>query len=267
MKKNYLILSLLMMNFFTVNLFSESVDSKVKALVNEKYYQELIKNEVVTIYKDDSSNVLELLPESAYSEKIKANLIKKAEKNYSFTYEALYFKNKSDLLKSSNSSKNDICIDDISKVCRSVSKMQGMTYYSTTRKKEMVLYDRTYMIDGPDGDKIPDQNIGNADGQVSYCFQNDSSFGECRYKLNYYQSENEMMAVFSNIDTLGLGPFKAIYPGCMTINILVRDLGEKVLVYICCDLDSIKFPGIKGQITDSISSRMVAVYNWFVKQF
>ncbi|MCR4742255.1 MAG: hypothetical protein K5866_05240 [Treponema sp.] len=267
MKKTFIVSSLLIMSALAGNLWADTVDSKLKSLVNEKYYQELIKNEVVTIYKDDASNVLELIPESAYSEKIKANLIKKADKNYPFTYEALYYKNKSDLLKTSNSSKTDISIDDISRVCRSVSKMQGMTYYSTTRKKEMVLYDRTYMIDGPDGDKIPDQNTGNADGQLSYCFQNDSSFGECRYKLNYYQSENEMMAAFSNIDTLGLGPFKAIYPGCMTINILVRDLGEKVLVYICCDLDSIKFPGIKGQITDSISSRMVAVYNWFIKQF
>ena len=243
-------------------------NAKVKAAVNPGYYDELLRDGYVSRYRDNGSMELLLIPESFYSAKVKNSMVKKEDKNYPYTFEGLYLLNKKDLLAKGSSGKSEITIDDVSKVVRSVSKMQGMKYYSTTHKKELVLYEKCYMIAGPgDKTKVADQNTGNADGQVSYCFQNDSSFGECRYKLNYYQSENEMMAVFSNIDTLGLGPFKAIYPGCMTINILVRDLGEKVLVYICCDLDSIKFPGIKGQITDSISSRMVAVYNWFVKQF
>ena len=66
---------------------------------------------------------------------------------------------------------------------------------------------------------------------------------------------------------MGIGPFNAIYPGKMKINILVVDCGEDILLYLNTDLDSVKFPGIKGQITDSMSSRMNAVYKWFTTQF
>jgi hypothetical protein len=146
--------------------------------------------------------------------------------------------------------------------------MQGMKYYSTTKKKECVLYDKAYMIAGPgDERKIEDQNTGNADGQISYCLQDDNSFGKNTYKLSYFQQEDTLLCQFSILDKMGLGPFKAIYPGKMTINILVIDCGEDILLYLNTDLDSVKFPGIKGQITDSMSSRMDAVYEWFITQF
>jgi len=242
-------------------------NSKIEQLVNPNYYDKLLNNGVVTIYKDDGSNKLELLPKSVYADKIKANILDKNEKNYPFTYESLYLKSKADLLESSKSSANQITLSDISRVCRSISKMEGMKYYSTTKKKELVLYEKAYMIDGPNGKQIEDLNKGNADGQVSYCYQNDNSFGDIEYVLNYRQSKNEMMAVFTNISTIGLGPFKAIYPDMMRINILVIDCGEDILFYICCDLDSVKFPGIKAQITDSMTSRMDAIYHWFIRQF
>ena len=146
--------------------------------------------------------------------------------------------------------------------------MQGMTYYSTTKKKECILYETTYMIAGPN-DKIPvaDKNTGNADGQISYCIQDDNSFGVNTYKLSYYQADDTLYCNFCILDKMGIGPFKAIYPEKMKINILVIDCGEDLLLYMNTDLDSVKFPGIKGQITDSMSARMDAVYNWFTTQF
>lgn len=251
--------------FSAINLWAAPSD--VKSLVSEKYYNELMSKGVVTIYKDDASNKLELLPVSDYSNSIKNSLVAKDSKNYPFTYESIYYKTKKELLETSNSSSKDISIVDISKICRSISSMEGMTYYSTTRKKEVVLYEKAYMTDGPEGNKIPDQTTGDGNGQISYCLQDDNSFGECRYKLSYFQEGNQMLAVFENTSIIGLGPFKAIYPGLLKINILVIDCGEDILLYLCCDLDSVKYPGIKAQITDSMTSRMDAVYRWFIKQF
>ena len=53
----------------------------------------------------------------------------------------------------------------------------------------------------------------------------------------------------------------------MKINLLVVDCGEDLLLYLCTDVDSKKFPGIAGMIVDSMTARMEAVYNWFLKQF
>ncbi len=67
--------------------------------------------------------------------------------------------NKKDLIKSSNSSAENLDITDVSRICRSVSKMQGMKYYSTSKKKEMVLYEKAYMIaDENSKEPIPDKN-------------------------------------------------------------------------------------------------------------
>lgn len=247
-------------------MFAET--KSVKDLVPSEYYEKLISTGKISEYRDDGSMILKFLPESEYSQKIKNGMVEKASKNYPFTYEGLYFVKKADLLKSGNSGNSDITIDDVSKVCRSVSKMQGMTYYSTTKKKVRVLYDKAYMVaNEKSNDPIPDQNSGNADGQISYCMQDDASFGINHYRLSYFQNENELLSEFSITDTMGLGPFKAIYPDKMKIYILAIDCGEDLLVYLCTDLDSVKFPGIKNQITNSMTSRMDAVYEWFYSQF
>ena len=240
-------------------LFAEN--PKIKELVDEKYYEKLVKDGSITIYRDDGSSDYLLLPKSEYAEQIKKCKIAKEKKNYPFVYEALYILNKKDLIKSSNSSAENLDITD-------VSKMQGMKYYSTTKKKEMVLYEKAYMIANENSkEPIPDKNTGNADGQVSYSYQDDSSFGPNRYKLCYFQNENQLLAQFNLVDVMGLGPFKAIYPGKFINNILVIDCGEDFLLYLCTDLDSVKFPGIKGQIVDSMTTRMDAIYKWFITQF
>ena len=243
-------------------------NAKVKELVDAKYYNTLISKGIVANYREDGSKGFNLLPQTVYASKINETQVVKEPKNFPYTYEGLYLLSKKDLLAKGNSGKSSITIQDVADTIRSISKMQGMKYYSTTKKKECVLYEKTYMIAGPgDKTKIPDQNTGNADGQVSYCLQDDNSFGVNTYKLSYHQNEDTLWCNFSILDKMGIGPFKAIYPGKMIINILVIDCGDDLLMYLCTDTDSIKFPGIRGQITDSMSSRMEAVYKWFITQF
>ncbi len=243
-------------------------NAKVKELIDSKNYDTLISKGLVAQYREDGSSGFNLLPKTVYSSGINQTQVAKEPKNFPYTYEGLYLLSKKDLLAKGNSGKSTITINDVSRVVRSISKMQGMKYYSTTKKKECVLYEKTYMIAGPnDKTKIEDQNTGNADGQVSYCLQDDNSFGVNTYKLSYRQNEDTLWCNFSIMDKMGIGPFKAIYPGKMIINILVIDCGDDLLLYLCTDTDSVKFPGIRGQITDSMSSRMDAVYKWFITQF
>ena len=243
-------------------------NEKVKAMVSESIYNHLLQESYITDYRYVSSEKFILLPESVYSEGVQKTMIKKEEGNFPYTYEGLYQLKKEDLLKNGNSGKTSITIDDISHVVRSISTMEGIKYYSTTRNKEMVLLKRTYMIAGAnDKTKVPDQNTGNADGQISYCLQDDSSFGVNTYKLTYHQNEDTLWCNFTILDKMGIGPFRPIHPGKMIINILVIDCGDDVLLYMCTDTDSIKLPGIKGQITKSMIARMTAVYEWFKTQF
>ena len=112
-------------------------NAKVKELVGSQYYDLLVKKGVISEYRDDGSMGLKMLPKTEFSSKISGSMIKKEPKNYPYTYEGLYLLNKKQLLANGSSGKTDITIDDVSKVIRSISKMQGMKYYSTTKKERM----------------------------------------------------------------------------------------------------------------------------------
>ena len=254
---------------FAVSAFAQT--KNVKDLVPAKYYDELIRDGYV-LRNSDGSNGFLLLPNAGYSGKLKANAVTKEKGNFPFVYEGLYLVPKKEILEKSKSSKTNITIDDVAKVCRSVSKMEGMEYFSHRRNRREVLYDKAYMIAESDLNErkpkpIPDQNTGNANGQVSYCLQDDSSFGVNKYKLTYFQSGDELFTQFILMDKMGVGPFNALYPGKMKINLLIVDCGDDLLLYLCTDVDAKKFPGIEGMIQDSMTARMEAVYNWFLTQF
>ena len=193
---------------FAVSAFAQT--KNVKDLVPAKFYDELMRDGYILRARREKDNVFQLLPKSQYSDRIINGAIKKEDNNFAFTYEGLYYLSKADILEKSNSSKKTITIDDVAKVCRSVSKMEGMTYYSNSRKKNMVLYKDAYMIDKSglnerNPEPIPDQNMGNANGQVSYCLQNDASFGKNKYRLSYFQSGDELFTEFLLMDKMGKG--------------------------------------------------------------
>jgi len=244
--------------------FAENLE--VKKYIKGQNYDDLITNRVITLTRSDNSEDFKLIPESSYSHIIKNSAVDKEEKNVPFTYESLYLLDKKELLDKSNSSDENIDIEDIARVCRSVSKMEGIKFPS--KVKETILYKKCFTIaDETSSEAIPDKNSGNADGQISYCLQDDATYGVNRYKLSYNQAKNIFLAQFSLVDIMGIGPFNAIYPGDMVINLLVIDCADDLLLFLATDLESKKYPGIKKMLTDSISERMEAVYSWFITQF
>ena len=269
------------MNFKKIALFSMlmiagagcvllTAQDKAKALVGEANFSKLLadsKNHIMNTSEDINSKMI-LLPETAYSSKIVNNRIQRKDKNFSYLCENLYYLKKDFLLTQSGSSAKDITIDDVARVCRSVSKMQGMMYHSTSKKKDMVLYKKCYMVSGLGSkDPIPDQNTGNADGQISYCFQDDNSFGENTYKLSYFQKDDTLLMEFTILDKMGFLGVYPIKPEKMKINVLVTDCGDSLVLYLCTDLDAENPMLVKKQIPESMGERMEAIYKWFIKQF
>lgn len=159
-------------------------------------------------------------------------------------------------------------IDYASKVIRSVSKMEGMQYYSNSDKKVETLYKECYCIAGPkDRTRVPDDTNGSAEGKVMYCMQNDNSFGKTNYRLEYHQTENETSAGFACTTPIYMGPVKAIDADNMRISVVITDCGESMLVYM---LVQAKLPAVElfeKTMNDSFGARLDAIYKWFIQQF
>ena len=129
---NFLIFFGLFSNFS----FAESY----KNFVNEEIASELEEKGMKRIIHEDSSRDLVLLPNFEYSSKLLENRVAE-KKKYTFISESLYLIDKSEILEKSNLSQDTVTIEDASRVVRSISKMEGMTYYSLHRKEESILYD------------------------------------------------------------------------------------------------------------------------------
>ena len=114
--------------FCGTTIFAQTADAK--KIVNSKYYEELIKNGNVIMWRDDGSKNLELLPQVSWANDIKANYIPKKSGDYPFTYEALYYLNKQDLLKTSNSSAKEITIEELNLFLESKGEVKSVSCVS-----------------------------------------------------------------------------------------------------------------------------------------
>ena len=240
------------------SVFAYDVDK----IVSPVYLEELKKNGKIEKNYFNKENVeLSLIPDTELAQSAKKFWPSSKEKPV-YVAEELYYMKKSDI------GQGTITIDKASKVIRSISKMEGMEYYSHSAKKNEILYKECYRTSGPlTKDRLEDDTEGNADGKVFYCLQNDNSFGKTNYRLEYHQSKNETSAGFVCTTPIYMGPIKAIDKDNLRISVVISDCGDSVLVYM---LVQAKIPTIgmfKQTMDDSFSARLDAIYKWFVKQF
>ena len=243
---------------------------KLSDIVGEPYLSQLQKNGSIRYIHVEGDTELKLLPKSKYGEQAQQNRVIKENGNLGFVTECLYLINKTTFVEKSTSGKEsvDTSMDAVSRVLRSISKMQGMKYFSRSRKRWDVLYNKTYLYKSADDETpIPDQNTGNADGLELYCYQHDHTFGGCRYRLDYQQSEYEMSAAFTNVSWMMYKIIKAVKPGQFKVNIIVMDCGDSYLMYMSTDADCVRFPLITSRLNDSFDARLDALYAWFISQF
>ncbi len=186
-----------------------------------------------------------------------------------FTSENLFYVSKESLRKnSSGNTSSDTSLESVSRIIRSISKMKGMQYYSNGDKKWETLYHKSNLIKSPSDKKaIPDDLRGSADGKRFYCLQEDNSFGNCYYQLDYKQRNDEVAVCFTNIEPIKYGPVTAVKKGNLKINLVVLEQGEYFLVYMLVQAKYANVPFLEGRLNRSFNARVDAIYKWFTLQF
>ena len=149
-----------------------------------------------------------------------------------FYYEALKFFEKN------NPTEVGAEIDEISAILRSISSLEGMEYYSPSRKKMRTLYEESYVIASPeDKTKVRDPVEGSADGLSLYAIQKDLTFGRYIYKYDYKENKNEVLTICSNYETIRFVGIPIIQPGDLIISIEIVDLGDSMVLYALVESD------------------------------
>lgn len=218
-----------------------------------------------SVYGEDSEGYkLKYVPQTELGKQLENSWKNSGiEKEPVFVFEGLF------LIKKENKSEPGADIKDISKLFRSISALEGVTYYSHSRKKDRELYKLSYAIkDAKTKEKIPDPIEGdNADGLSILVLQEDSTFGKFVYQYDYKQNENDILLAMKNIDPLSLIGFKIIDPEEFRLSLSVTDLGDSILMYALVQTDVMSVPMIENKIKTSLGARVEALYEWFKKEY
>jgi hypothetical protein len=156
----------------------------------------------------------------------------------------------------------------VSELLRSISKLQGIEYFSHSRNKMRTLYEKAYAVDGVATKKrIPDSLGGSADGMTVYALQKDLTFGEYVYSYRYRETDDSVAFYSTNQQAMSYAIIKVLDPERLRISLVVQDLGDYFLVYSLTRADFAAIPGLEEKINNSFSSRASAVYGWFIKEY
>ena len=257
--------------FFAVCLFpifanenpsARSIEQRLAEILDSKIAAELVQKKEIIKLKYGASNMKpEMLPVSAFSEKMSSLLSKKKP---AFLGESISLYKKE--------GPNN---PDVSKILRHISGLEGIEYFSNSYQEMRTLYLTSHAVKevkrsgGVVYEPIDDPLNEEFDGLEILARQIDPTFGDFIYKYRYLKEDNGIGMICVNTQKITHPDMSLISlpPDAMALSLAVYDLDDYILIHC---LSSAKFPTIPfigGRIKRAFSSRLTAVYNWFMDEY
>ena len=248
--------------FANENSSTRSIDQRLSDILDSKIAAELVQKKEIIKLKYGASNMKpEMLPVSAFSEKMSSLLSKKKP---AFLGESISLYKKE--------GPNN---PDVSKILRHISGLEGIEYFSNSYQEMRTLYLTSHAVkevktsDGLVYEPIDDPLNEEFDGLEILARQIDPTFGDFIYKYRYLKEDNGIGMICVNTQKITHPDMSLISlpPDAMALSLAVYDLDDYILIHC---LSSAKFPTIPfigGRIKRAFSSRLTAVYNWFMDEY
>lgn len=152
-------------------------------------------------------------------------------------------------------------------ILRSISTMEGIEYYSASRKRMRTLFARSYVIDGPDKQKrIPDPLVQEIPAYSRlYIFQEDLTFGENVYRSEYRYSGQYFLVTNRNMTTMRYFLLPMVKAEQSVTYILLIPAGREILFYGATGANTMSFFGLERTRENSFYNRLKAIYGWFTE--
>jgi hypothetical protein len=149
-----------------------------------------------------------------------------------------------------------------------VSTLKGVTYWSVTRRKEMVLFLDSSVISTPSArEKVPDPLFTEIpDTQDLFTFQEDSSFGKNTYAEHFAARGDHLLVKSENLSTISLLFIPIIQPHGLVSQVVLVPAGTDVLFYGLAYIRT-GFPlGDAASRVQSLENRLTALAGWLKKR-
>jgi hypothetical protein len=149
----------------------------------------------------------------------------------------------------------------------SISSLEGIQYYSASRKKMRTFYEQSYRIDGPDTKKrLADASPppGSLPPTATfYAFQKDLTFGSNIYEWNFTAFPEALLLETINLTGLTYIGIPVIPAKGLKARLLIIQTDEAILFYVVNAADAPSIGIVRDKVQDSIGNRAEALYKWF----
>lgn len=154
-------------------------------------------------------------------------------------------------------------------VLHAVSTMKGVTYYSVTRGREMVLFLQSYVIPSPDpaGSPQPDPVFSELPREHDlFTLQEDTSFGRNTYAEHVAALPDHLYLKSENLTTITFLFLPIVTPHNLVSYVVLVPAGKDVLFYgVSCLRSGVPLGDMKSR-TQSLENRLVALAGWLKKR-
>ena len=249
--------------FANENPSVRSIEQRLAEILDSKIAAELVQKKEILKLKYGASNMKpEMMPVSALSEKMSPLLLAKKKPAFLGEFISLYKKE----------GPNN---PDVSKILRHISGLEGIEYFSNSYQEMRPFYLTSYAVkeartsDGVVYERIDDPLNGEVDGLQILARQVDATFGDFIYRYKYFKNGNDIGMICLNTQKITHPwlSFVSLQPEGMLVSISVLDIGDHILVYCLLSAKFTVIPFVGGRIKRSFSSRLTAIYNWFMEEY
>ncbi len=160
----------------------------------------------------------------------------------------------------------DIPLLTIYNTLLSIHTMEGIKYYSRTRKKYRTLYTKSTVIAGKtDLTPLRDPEVTTLPAvKQLYIEQTDTTFGKNVYKTTYKTDGKVIWVEMTNETPFNFSFIRMVKKGDISINLLITKTDTGLVFYGITSAKTISFFGIERKNKESFYNRMKALYTWFV---
>lgn len=150
-------------------------------------------------------------------------------------------------------------------VLRAIGTLQGIEYYSASRRAMRLFYEYSSLIDGPETKApTPDRRLEALPrAETLYARQKDLSFGDNIYRYDFTSGPDYIASISTNLTTMRYGIVPVAAPGALKVRSLAILVDEGVVFYAVSSAKVAIVPGVRARLENSFGNRAEAVYDWF----
>ena len=163
----------------------------------------------------------------------------------------------------------NLLLQKLALIANSVHKLEGLQYWSASRKTMRLLYEESWRIDSPQkqtrlSDPATLSELGSGPTWTFYMHQKDLTFGSNTSLATVGVTGDSMYMTIANANSLKLYFVPVVASGALETGIYVLPCKEGLVLYGVSLVQAIDVAA--NRVFESAKNRAFAVFNWFLKE-